>query len=336
MGARRVAAWRRAGRFSIVLALLVVAACSKDRRPAPASRPLTSAPATAGAPGVARPPAATDRPELHFSKIVLIVLENQEEPHLIGGDGAPYLTRLAHDHTLLTRSYGVAHPSLPDYLTLISGQTFGLTQDCNRCFQDAPTLPDQLEAAGHSWTAYFEDMPQACVLGDHGAYVQHHNPFVYFGAIRLNAARCQAHVVPFTQFSQDLAAGALPDFAWISPNLCHDLHSCDVSEGDAWLSQTLPSLLATPAFQAGGTGLLIVTTDEGTSNAGCCGNAAGGHIATIMVSPLLPPATVIDTPLSHYGVLRLIEDNWGLPPLGHAANAVSGRDLLSAARASGP
>ncbi|HLZ69314.1 MAG TPA: alkaline phosphatase family protein [Dehalococcoidia bacterium] len=311
---------RLSGRCGLVLLALVCAACSSGRRPVTASLPATAAP----------------RQELHFSNIVLIMLENHEEPDLIGSDGAPYLTQLARDHTLLSHAYAVGHTSLPNYLALISGQTFGLRRDCNTCFQDAPTLADQLEAAGHSWTAYFEDMPQTCALGDDGAYVQRHNPFVYFGAIREDAARCQAHIVPFARFDQDLAAGALPDFAWISPNLCHDLHSCDLSEGDAWLRQLVPQLLATPAFQPGGAGLLIVTTDEGTTDDGCCGDAAGGHIATILVSPLLPPATVIDTPVSHYGVLRLIEDNWGLPPLGDAARAVSGADLLGTQHAAGP
>ncbi len=291
-----------------------------------AADPAEGASATAGA----------ARQALHFSPIVLLVLENQEEPDLIGGDDAPFLAELAREHTMLTRSYGVAHTSLPNYLALISGETFGIRQDCNRCFQDAPTLVDQLEAAGDSWMAYFEDLPSPCGLGDKQLYAQHHNPFVYFAAVRTDPARCAAHFAAFDQLDADLAAGTLADFVWITPNLCHDLHSCSVADGDRWLSQFIPQLLATPAFQPGGAGLLIVTTDEGTSDDGCCGDAAGGHIATILVSPLLPPHSAIDTPVSHFGILRLIEDNWGLDPLGHAADAVSGQQLLGAIHAAAP
>jgi hypothetical protein len=321
--------WGEVRRLAVALVILLGAACSNPHHGAATS------PSSGGA-DAARTPAAATLPKLHFSNVVLIMLENQEEPNLIGNGDAPYLSQLAAQHTLLSQSYAITHPSLPNYLALISGHTFGVTQDCNTCFQSAPTLADQLEAAGRTWMGYFEDMPAPCTLGDGPDYVQHHNPFVYFDAIRLDAARCQAHTVPFTQLVTEIAAGSLPDFAWISPNLCHDLHNCGPADGDAWLAQTVPQLLATPPFQPGGAGLLIITTDEGTSNAGCCGDAAGGHIATVLVSPLLPSGTVIDTPVSPYGLLRMLEDNWGLAPLGHAAEQPGLLGSLSALPAAGP
>jgi hypothetical protein len=327
---------RFAVRGVAIVFILSLVACNKEAHrataspPAGSTRPAAAGGTTAADPAASAPAAGPEAAALHFSPIVLLVIENQEEPDLIGDDAAPFLTGLARDHTLLTQSFGVAHTSLPNYLALISGETFGIRQDCNRCFQDAPTVVDQLEAAGHSWMAYFEDLPSPCGLGDTQSYAQHHNPFVYFAAVRSDAARCAAHIAAFDRLSQDIAAGTLADFVWITPNLCHDLHNCSVAEGDSWLGQFIPQLLATPAFQPGGSGLLIVTTDEGTSDDGCCGDAAGGHIATIFVSPELPPHSTIDVPISHYGILRLLEDNWGLEPLGHAGDAAGARQLFSA------
>lgn len=335
-------AWRclRRGVWLVLILCLVSCSTASHRfaasTTAAGAQPSETAADPAAASATAGAARGSVRQALHFSPIVLLVLENQEEQDLIGSDAAPFLTELAREHTVLTRSYGVAHTSLPNYLALISGDTFGIRQDCNRCFQDAPTLVDQLEAANRSWMAYFEDLPSPCGLGDRQLYAQHHNPFVYFDAVRNDPARCAAHLASFDQLGADLAAGTLADFVWITPNLCHDLHSCSVADGDRWLAQFIPQLLAAPAFQPGGDGLLIVTTDEGTSDDGCCGDAAGGHIATILDSPELPPHTAIDTPVSHFGILRLIEDNWGLQPLGHAADAVSGQQLLGAIHAAAP
>ena len=100
---------------------------------------------------------------------------------------------------LLTQHYAVAHPSLPNYLALIGGDTFGVTFDCTKCIYNAITLPDLIEASGRTWKAYQEDMPSPCFAGaESGNYAMKHNPFVYFEPIRLDAARCRRSVVPIT------------------------------------------------------------------------------------------------------------------------------------------
>ncbi len=125
-----------------------------------------------------------------FDHIVIIVFENKEYGTVIGNSDMPNFNRLANDYTLLTQFYAVRHPSLPNYLAMIGGDTFGITSDCNTCFVSAPSLPDLIEASGRTWKTYQEDMPESCFLGDKANYVQKHNPFVYFDAIRLNASRC--------------------------------------------------------------------------------------------------------------------------------------------------
>jgi hypothetical protein len=254
-----------------------------------------------------------------FSHIFVIVLENQEYGDVIGNPKLPYLNKLASTYGLATASYGVSHPSLPNYLALTGGATFGVTSDCTDCFVNAPNLVDQLETAGKSWKAYMEGMPRPCFLGNQAPYVQKHNPFIYYDDVRTDPVRC-GKIVPLTTFSDDLAANAVPNFAWITPDQCHDLHSCSDEQGDAWLTTWVPQILDSSAWKDGGA--LFITFDEGTTDAGCCGGS-GGHVATLVISPLGASGFQAATPIDHYGLLRTIDDAWGMPPLGAAATAAS-------------
>jgi hypothetical protein len=144
--------------------------------------------------------------------------------------------------------------------------------------------------------------------------MQKHNGFIYYKDIKDNAARCKAHIVPFSQFAPDLNNGKLPRFSLITPNMCNDMHDCSIATGDAWLSKQVPPILS----HLGSSGVLIVTFDEGTTNSGCCTLAHGGHIVTIIAGPGAKLKTRINAAVDAYSVLRLIEDNW---QLSHLLNA---------------
>lgn len=252
-----------------------------------------------------------------FSHIVVIVLENHEFGSVIGSSSMPIFNDWANKYTLLSQIYAIRHPSLPNYMALIGGDTFGLTKNCTDCVVNAPSLPDLIEASGRTWKAYMEDMPEPCYVGDTDTYVQKHNPFMYFDPIRLNQDRCTRSVVPFTQLDADLEAGDLPDFVFISPNQCHNAHSCDEKTADLWLGTHVPFLLAYPEIAQNG--LIILTWDEGQGDHGCCGVAAGGRIATVLISPLAKKSFIDDTPYTTYSLLKTISAAWRMPYLGEAA-----------------
>jgi len=255
-----------------------------------------------------------------FEHIFVVVLENKEIGRVRQGQGAPYLNHLAATYGLATRYYGVAHPSLPNYLALLSGQTLGVTDDCERCYQSAPTLADQIEASGRTWRAYFESMPGPCYVGSSpdGLYAQKHDPFIYFDGIRDDPARC-GRIATLDRLDADLATGDVPSLVWIGPNMRSSTHDAPIAEGDAWLAAQLPAVLDSSAFQENG--LLVVTYDEGDSDDGCCGQRrGGGNIMTVVASPLGKRGFVSDVPHSHYSLLRTIEDAWGLEHLAHAAD----------------
>ena len=227
------------------------------------------------------------------------------------------MNRLANRYVLATRFFAVSHPSLPNYLALIGGSTFGISSDCTTCGVAGRSLVDQLEAHGISWRAYMQAMPSACYKGPYdGRYAKKHDPFMYFDLIRNNAARC-SHVVPYSRLASDISKGALPSFVWITPDLCHDGHDCSTRTADRFLHTQLPPLLTA----LGKNGLLFLTWDEGATSAGCCQLARGGHVVTVLAGAGAKRGGRSGTLFDSYSILRTIEDLWSLPALRHAGCA---------------
>jgi hypothetical protein len=282
------------------------------------------------APGkpLAAPPARA-LPSSRTSHIALIVMENKEAADVVGTSSSAYVTALARRYAVATRSYAIRHPSLPNYLALTSGSTQGITDDCTGCHVAARNIVDQLEAAGISWKAYIEDLPAPCSgVATAGGYAKKHNPFMYYDDVARDRRRCR-NVVGFDRLAADLSRGTLPTFAFISPNLCHDTHDCPVATGDHFLSGLVPRLL----HESGPHGFVVLTWDEGTSDEGCCVDARGGRIATIVAGPDVRRHARANAPLDDYGVLRTVESALGLRPLAGAALRRSGSlDSLFARR----
>ncbi len=257
----------------------------------------------------------------NFDHIVLIVFENHSYSQVIGSSSAPYFNQLASLDVLFTDYHAVTHPSLPNYISLIGGSTLGIHSDCNTCYVNAPSLPDEIEASGRTWKAYMEDMPSPCFTGFYGNYDKQHDPFVYFDAIRNDAARCQKSVVPLTELTGDLANNQLPNFSFITPNLCNSGHNCSIRVADGWLRQVVSELQSSPAL--GDNSAIFIVFDEASSDdSSCCGlgPSAGGRVAAILVSPQAKSGFQDSTPLSHYSLLKTILASWNLPPLGMTAD----------------
>ncbi len=249
--------------------------------------------------------------------IAVIVMENEEYGGVVGSRSAPYINSLARRYALATQMFAVSHPSLPNYLALTGGSTFGIDSDCTGCSVAATSIVDQLERAHLSWRAYMQDLPGLCFTGaSAGEYAKKHDPFAYYTRIVRNRQWC-ANIVSFARLYADERNRAVPSFLWITPNLCNDMHDCSVSTGDRFLSALVPPLLRS----LGPGGLLFLTWDEGSSDAGCCRLASGGHIATIVAGPGARAGGRLSVPTDHYSVLQSIEDLLGLGRLRGAACA---------------
>lgn len=249
-----------------------------------------------------------------------------------GALATPGLAALAQRFAIATSWYAIAHPSLPNYLALTSGGTWGVTSDCVECFVDVPDVGQQLSGAGVSWAAYMEGAPSPCFLADYGGngYAAKHDPFRYYVPVRVSSSLC-GHIRPLAELPPLLSRPAsLPSFVWVTPDLCHDGHDCAPAEAAAWLTGFVDELTTSAAWQDGTA--LVVTWDEGDGDgtltpagqvAACCG---GGHVLTIVAAPGIGRGERVAVPYDHYSLLATVEDAFGLPLLGaaRAATPLSG------------
>lgn len=294
---------RRAGLVALaaVLATGALAGCGASTPSTAGSAALTAqrVPSARGACGTRAGQPVRPR------RVVWIVMENQGYSSVIGSRSAPYINRLAAACGLATNFTAEAHPSLPNYLAMTSGSTQGVTDD------DGPGShriggPSIFSQLGTRWQALEESMPGACALANSGRYAVRHNPATYYTGIR---GQCRAQDVPLR------GAQATAAFTFVTPNLCHDMHSCPVQDGDRWLASWLPRLLRTPGYRSGST-VVFITWDEDDG-------AAHQHVPTLVVSPDTRPGTRSATAFDHYSMLATTEDLLGVPRLGAAAQATS-------------
>ena len=242
--------------------------------------------------------------------IFLIVMENHGYSQVWNTSSSPYITSLGNQYVRATNFYSITHPSLPDYLDMYAGSNYGITTDCSpssSCHVNARNLADNLDAAGLTWKGYMESMPSPCYLTTSGGYAPKHNPFVYFDDIRTNSTRCDSHVVNFSALSGDLSsASTTPDYAFITPNGCDDMHDCSVSTGDTWLKNHVPAILNSPACTSQKC-LVVVTWDEDNGN-------YSNHVLTIFAGSGAKTGGVTSgTHYTLFSLLRTVEDIFGLP-----------------------
>jgi phosphatidylinositol-3-phosphatase len=278
----------------------------------------------------------------NYQHVFVIMMENTGFDSLIGNSNAPWINMAAQTYGLATNYFGVTHPSQPNYIAATSGSTNGVADD-NDITVNVPNIVDQLEAHGKTWKAYMQSLSlcggnllaHAC---GNQLYERKHNPFVSYQDVQTNAAR-MANIVDFSQFSSDLANKTnVPDYVWISPDQCHDMHGrastpsdpCDFSQvqsliatGDAFLSTTVSQIMASKAWT--GNSVIFITWDESDftgsgpfgfgDTSGCCDSvpgAGGGHVLTLTISHSDHSARSSSVAYNHYSLLATIEGGWKL------------------------
>jgi hypothetical protein len=255
------------------------------------------------------PPPATS---VRFGHVFIVVEENTNYGDVIANPALPYLNSLANQYGLATNYFANAHPSIPNYFELTTGQILTLIDAStpHNFPVDANNVVRDLLAAGKSWKSYAEDIPSVGYTGgDTGRYAVRHNPLAYFTDVQNDATQLQ-NLVPFSQFAIDLNAGNLPDYSFIVPNLCNDAHDCPRSTADAWLKTNIDPLIQSPLFQKDG--LLIILFDEADTLDFTSG---GGHVAAVIVSPLAKHSYKSIAFYQHQSALRLTLEGLGVTKL---------------------
>jgi phospholipase C len=290
----------------------------------------------------AAPAAPTTVP--HYDHIFLIIDENHGFSQIIGNPAAPNLNRLASSFGLATSFFSVADPSEPNYVAMLGGNFFGIADD-NAYYVNAvnkPSLMSQLSAAGLSWKGYLQSMPYTGYRGIcypvkcNGVpdldplYASKHNGITNFVSIQTSDTEF-AKMGPLTQLNNDLAKGNVPNFGYIVPDQCNDMHGAPsfcidggtpgdsqdqqlVTFGDNFVG-TVVQQITSAAFWSKGNNAIIITFDEGADGdtGGCCdANPGTGRVATIVITSHGPRGLQDPTPYNHYSLLQTFQRAFGL------------------------
>ena len=244
--------------------------------------------------------------------VVVVVEENHSATNILGNTDAPYINSLANENASFTQSFAVAHPSQPNYLALFSGSTQGVADDsCPHSF-GTQSLGDQLIAAGKTFVGYSESLPSPGYTGcGSGRYAAKHSPWVNFHSLPSSTNQ------PLTAFPSDFTQ--LPDVSFVIPNLDDDMHDGTVAQGDAWLQAHLGDYVT---WAKSHNSLLVLTFDEDDNN-------NGNRIPTILAGQRVTSGTYPET-ISHYNVLRTLQDAFGLGTLANTASASPILDVWNA------
>lgn len=269
----------------------------------------------------------------HVRKVVVIVMENHSFGQLIGPPGSqafrqsPYLNGTLKAGCGLATAYrALTHPSLPNYIAMVSGSTGGITSDCTLCWADGHSVFGQVHAAERGWRAFQESMPWNCARRNYGRYAKRHNPATYFPGLIGTCRFFDIPMGPFIggRFARAVRHNWLQALTFVTPNMCNDTHDCPVPVGDAWLRRWIGLLTGSLDYRRGNLAVFL-TWDEGyggLSHVRCLirPRDPSCHVPALVISPYTRPGSHSALVYSHYSLLRTVEHLLHLPFLGHAGD----------------
>ena len=263
----------------------------------------------------------------HFDHFVIVIFENEDAKTVTD---IPYMDSLAKSGVYLADYYAVAHPSYPNYLALAAGQTFiGSSKAVEdpiahtekdfgdaQMLIDAPSLADRLESAKLTWDVFAEDYPVEDSVPTRcdfrrasGSYSRKHVPFLSFKSFRDDPKLC-AHVRNLKWLRPD----SLAAYTMVIPNLIHDGHDASLTTAAKWLRGFLKPILTNPAQMK--STLVVVTFDESATSGRekVFGARRPNLVYAALLGGMLKNGTISVEPFTHFSMLRLVEENFGLAP----------------------
>lgn len=291
----------RAPLAAAVLATLLLGGCAG-----------TTEPRGASGDGSTRVTLQSATPEPGKVTTLLVVVEENHSLSQMKA-GMPYAYGLAKKYGYARSYHALSHPSLPNYIGIASGRTYGIGDDADPAAHPLAghTVFGQALAHGRSATVYAQGMPGRCATTSSGAYAVKHNPWAYFAQER---AGCRRHDRRFAAFGPDVEAGSLPRVGMVVPDLDHDAHDGTLGQADAWFHRLMTNVFAGPDWQSGHLAV-VLTADEDDGG-------HGNRVLTVVIHPS-QSHHVVRRRLSHYSLTGLYDDVAGLPRLHRARTAPS-------------
>jgi len=298
--------------LTALVAVAALAGCASASTPgAEPARSATAASATFAAPSADSSATARTR----VTKLLVFVVENHSIDQM--QSGMPWLSALADRYGYATRYHAITHPSLPNYLAIAGGDTYGITDDnppSSHVIREPSVFGSALRA-GRTATTYAEGMTSRCQQDNAGEYAVRHNPWTYF---RSEHRLCRHHDVGLGHLRRDVDAGTLPRVGLVVPDVCNDAHDCSLGTADAWLQQHVGEVLDGPDFASGHLAVVVTADEDDTHH--------GNRVLTVVANPSLD-GVVVNRALTHYALSRSLAEAAGIDPIAHAADA---RSLLRA------
>ena len=279
--------------------------------PTSAGTPANPAPGATPASTPAPPPAGSNRPGV-VTKVLVFVEENHSLAQMQAE--MPYTFGLGRRFGYATAYTAITHPSLPNYIAIAGGQTYGVTGDGSPAANPVPgtSVFGQAVASGRTAAVYADGMAANCATSDGGTdYAVKHNPWAYFTGER---AACARYDVPVGRLGPAIASGSLPNVGMVVPNLCNDAHDCALATADTWFKGWMTKVFAGPDWKSGHLGVVLTADEDDQSGP----NA----VLTVVIHPS-QKAHVVTTALTHYSLTRLYEEVAAMPYLFRAASAPS-------------
>ncbi len=269
--------------------------------------------------------------------VFIVMMENTDWTAVKGSGSYPYVNNVLLPSSAYANNYMTTwgHPSLPNYVGLEAGDPMGLTNGSwvppTNSTNTTAHLVTQLRTAGISWKYYAESLPgngTRCNIADPGTpYSLDHNAFVYFDDVRNDAAYCQSHERPYSEFAGDLTNNTVPAYNFIVPNdwdqgeKLASGSNCMACQADNFLKSEIPKIQASAAYKNGGA-ILVVWDEYGY-------NGARPH-GMIVNSPYGKKNYSNNISYNHGSTLRTVQEIFGVGPfLRQAATATDFSDLFT-------
>ncbi len=251
-------------------------------------------------------------PSPFFDHLVVVLMENHGLSQIYGSSSAPYMTGLANTYGLATHYSALSHPSEGNYISLIGGSNFGHTGDGYCCWGiTAPNIIDRIESAGLTWQAFAEDATGSGTCNFTPPRNADHFPFKTFSDMNITT-RCSHFLTTASSSDAEVIASlnsaAPPNYLWLTPNDCNNMHSCSVSTGDNYLKALVPKILASNLFKTQ-KAALFVTFDEGNNN------YPSDYVYAVWAGPSVKKGHNSTVQYTHYSFLKTIETAWNLTSL---------------------
>jgi hypothetical protein len=239
----------------------------------------------------------------HPDHVVIAMMENHPYSNILGNsstnpnDQDPYIRSLAAEGASFTNSYGVTHPSLPNYYAFLSGSD--IVKDNTwpaPSSVDTPNLPNELATHGYSFGNYT----------DQGVP----NQWLRYTTTPGTAD----HLNPIDKRLEDFPStpagyASLPTVSLVVGNGIQSMHDGTIAQGDAWVQSQFGTYINWARTH---NSLFVLTWDEDDFT-------PVNHVATIFYGPMVKAGSY-DQKINHYNVLRTVLDMYGLPHINHTAD----------------